>query len=237
MAYPGFERLMKRCTDGYIFESKYIADEYQRKIGSISKPARIIYNGLNEEEFTPVSCQKACKNFVFVGELRKLKGIEVILNAMSRLTKLHDVSLMIFGSGPDAEFFSSLIRELELESSVTLMPPVFLATRAFSQAECVVVPSIKESMPYIVLEAAAAQVPLLATNVGGIPEIFGPYAHHLVPSGDPVALADEMLSFLDNHEHRQKVAHGLHVRIKSEFRVESMATEILKLYEQALLST
>ncbi len=237
IVYLGFERLMKKYTDGYVFESKYIANEYQRKIGSSSKPTSIIYNGLNEEEFMPVSCQKECKNFVFVGELRKLKGIEVLLKAMSRLTKLRDASLLVVGSGPDADFFSSLIRDLGLESSVTLMPPTFPATRSFSRAECVVVPSINESMPYIVLEAAAAQVPLLATTVGGIPEIFGPHADHLVPPDDPEALADAMLSALDNRENLQKVAQCIQKRVRSGFRVESMATETLKLYEQVLHAT
>ena len=66
-----------------------------------------------------------------------------------------------------------------------------------------VVPSRAESLPYIVLEAAAAGLPIIATNVGGIPEIFGPDADELVPPGDPAALADAIAQ-----RHRRTAAGG-----------------------------
>ena len=72
------------------------------------------------------------------------------------------------------------------------------ARSAFARARCVVVPSRAESFPYIVLEAAAARMPLIATDVGGIPEIVGEIGMPLIPPGDVEALAGQLRAFLSN---------------------------------------
>jgi len=75
------------------------------------------------------------------------------------------------------------------------------------------VPSRAESLPYIVLEAAAAGLPMLATNVGGIPEIFGSQAGELLPAGDAASLAAAIRTALDmplaerQQRHRRMFAH------------------------------
>ena len=79
---------------------------------------------------------------------------------------------MIVGSGPDELKLKRLARKLSLGTRVSFAGPQPVRT-AFARARCVVVPSRAESFPYIVLEAAAAQMPLIATDVGGIPEIVG----------------------------------------------------------------
>ena len=77
---------------------------------------------------------------------------------------------------------------------------------AFKLGRNLVVPSRAESLPYIVLEAAAARVPLIATNVGGIPEIFGPYRDRLGPSDDPADLCARMLAMLRLSPSRARAA-------------------------------
>src|SRR6185503_16814455 len=98
------------------------------------------------------------------------------------------VSATIVGAGPDAEQFRAQVERVGLASSIRFtgaMP----ARAAFALGRLMVAPSRAESLPYIVLEAAAAAVPLITTNVGGIHEIFGPQAAALVPPGDTQALA------------------------------------------------
>ena len=71
------------------------------------------------------------------------------------------------------------------------------AREAFALGRILVAPSRAESLPYIVLEALAAQKPIVTTKVGGVPEIFGPYADRLIASDDPAALACAILRTLD----------------------------------------
>jgi glycosyltransferase involved in cell wall biosynthesis len=103
------------------------------------------------------------------------------------------------------------------------------AREAFRTGRVLVVPSRAESLPYIVLEAAAASMPLVATNVGGIPEIFGPESPALVPPGDTAALAAAMLAAFAG-EAAARTAR-LHARVAAEFTVGTMTDQILAAYE------
>jgi glycosyltransferase involved in cell wall biosynthesis len=232
--YLGFERLLKKHTDGLIFESNYVAREYRNKVGCVQNPCRVIHNGLKESEFQPVTRHGDCKNFLFVGELRKLKGIEVLLKATNQLRKRHNVSLLIVGTGPDAEEIKSLIRDNGLELSVTLSPPVFPSVSAFSQAECLVIPSLAESLPYVALEAAAAEVPLIASDVGGISEITGTFRDYLVPPNDSEALANAMYSVLTDRDKARRISGHIQERVKNNFRLETMVEETLEFYDEVI---
>src|SRR5262249_56826344 len=96
------------------------------------------------------------------------------------------VSATIVGSGPEAAEFQALARARGLAAK---FPGAVTAREAFSRGRLLVVPSRAESLPYIVLEAAAAGLPMLTTKVGGIPEIFGPHHPLLLPAGDAAKLA------------------------------------------------
>jgi glycosyltransferase involved in cell wall biosynthesis len=235
--YLSLEQILRGRSDGIIFESQFGADSYVKKIGKISCAYQIIHNGLNEEEFLPLSPNSDAKTFVFLGELRKLKGLEVLLQAVYKLKSHRKVSLLMAGSGPDADFLQRRIKELGLEECITLSSPIYPATDAFAQGKCVVMPSLAESFPYVVLEATAAKIPLLTTNVGGIPEIFGPYADKLLTPGNPDALADAMAQFIEAPEQANKLAEELHAHVKQHFKIEAMVGDVIHFYEQVLIGT
>ena len=89
------------------------------------------------------------------------------------------------------------IARLGLTDRVTLAG-VQPARAMFARGRCAVVPSLAESLPYVVLEAAAARLPVISTRVGGIPEIFGPTAASLIPANDAGALRAAMTDVLDH---------------------------------------
>jgi glycosyltransferase involved in cell wall biosynthesis len=104
----------------------------------------------------------------------------------------------------------------------------------FARGRAVIVPSLAESLPYIVLEAAAAGLPVLSTKVGGIDEIFGPTAGSLLPAGDADALARAMSRVLTDpssaaSEARERLAH-----VRAGFSVDAMTDGIEGIYRKAL---
>ena len=167
---------------------------------------------------------------MFVGELRELKGVAILCSAIELLRAEFPVRLLITGSGPDEDTLRSWVQDRGLEKSIVFAPPVRRAAEAFSAGRCVVVPSLAESFPYVVLEAAAAARPMVATKVGGIPEIVGPWADQLVPPGDVLALAARLRQFLADPAAAEADASLLACHIQSRYTVEAMAASVGHFY-------
>lgn len=235
MIYLGLEKLLKRKTDGLIFESQYSADTYQQKLGNFPCDHRVIHNGLKEKEFEECSDEDAEYDFVYVGELRMLKGIDILLQSIAEVKKTRSISVLIVGAGPDEAYFREQIDILKLSKSVEISAPIFPATNAFRQGRCVVMPSLAESFPYIVLEALAGRCPLITTEVGGISEIFGPYKNDLIPASDVPALAEALVNAMENPQQIMSRSVQIQDYIRSQFGLQKMLDEI-KSYYKIILS-
>lgn len=227
--YLGLERRLMSLTDGMIFESYYAANRYAELIGPAPCAARVIHNGLNRHEFYESLLADDAVDFVFIGELRKLKGLDVFLEALAAHQNIFPGRAIIVGGGPDEKYFKRMARKLGLTSRVVFSGPQPART-AFVRARCVVVPSLAESLPYIVLEAAAAQMPLIATNVGGIPEITGDVPMPLLPPGDVEALAGQLRAFLADPKPFLVRAEALQKYVRQNFSVDEMTREMVDFY-------
>jgi glycosyltransferase involved in cell wall biosynthesis len=231
--FIGIERLLRNCTDGLIFESEFARRAYAELIGLGSVPARVIANGLERQDFITHKPAPGAADFLFIGELRFLKGVDVLLAALEQVRKRRPVSAVIVGAGPDAEEFKAMAGALGLRDCVSF-PGTMAAREAFALGRCLVVPSRAESFPYIVLEAGAAGMPLIATNVGGIPEIVAGTPTPLIPPGDVAALTDALDAFLDSRKAADARAKALKTAVGKRFTVEAMAGSVLDFYAETL---
>lgn len=228
------ERRLGARTDGLIFESAYSSELYHANVGPFPCEMRVIHNGLRTEEFYSAVIDVDACDFVFIGELRALKGVDIFLKALAEVGRTKAVSAFIAGSGPDEESFRKLARRLNISRSVTFAGPT-PARAAFARGQCLVVPSRAESLPYIILEAAAARLPFIATDVGGISEIVEGSDVKLIPANDVSALAEEMQGFLEKPSERAKAAEKLQGIIRKRFSAESMARAVTHFYVSRLL--
>jgi glycosyltransferase involved in cell wall biosynthesis len=232
--YLSLERALIARTDLFLFESAYGRDVFRAKLGNPGESALVVHNGVTPAEFAPITTDQAAADLVFVGELRVLKGVDVLIAAIA-LLKQEGVSLSatIVGEGPDRAAFEAQVRAQDLADSVRFVGAK-PARSAFALGRLLVVPSRAESLPYIVLEAAAAGVPLITTRVGGIPEIFGPDSADLVPPGDAAALARAIGLRLRDLATREARAR-LQVRVREMFSVEAMTDGVLAAYQAVLV--
>ena len=228
------ERGLGRMTDGFIFVSQYEADTYAAKVGRPRAPSSIIPNGLRPEEFEPVAAAADAADFLFIGTLRELKGPDIFLIALALLAEDtgHAPTAVVVGGGEEKPRYVTMAAELGLGHAVTFRDPM-PARDAFRLARAVVVPSRAESMPYVVLETIAAGRPLIATRVGGIPEIFGIDSGRLVAPGETGELANAMAAILAAPEAAQAAADRLKARIRATFTVAAMASAIEAAYVAA----
>lgn len=229
------ERALMSQTGAIIFESAYARATYSTLIGTPSCPAVVIHNGLAPDEFVPVQPNADAADFVFVGELRGLKGIHVLVEALVTVTRPggKPATLAMAGDGPSRAALEAQIVELGLGDRIALLGAQ-PARPTFAKGRIAVVPSLAESLPYVVLEAAAARLPVIATRVGGIPEIFGPTSDSLVPANNAKALRAAMQAALDDRPASEVAMEARLAHIESRFSLATMASSIEALYRSVL---
>ena len=229
--FMAIERHLLGVTDALIFESAYAQRTFAAHVVAPRCRQEIIHNGLAEAEFVPVPPGPDAADFAFVGELRFLKGIDLIVEALAPLTRPdgRPATIVMAGDGPDASKLRERIDALGLEDRV-LLAGVRLAREIFARGRCVLVPSRAESLPYVVMEAAAAGRPVIATDVGGISEIFGPTAERLIAPHSADALGAAMAHFLAAPETLEADAGQRRDFVHARFSLTRMVDDIEALY-------
>jgi glycosyltransferase involved in cell wall biosynthesis len=247
LVYLNAERALMSRTELFLFESAYGRDVFKTKIGEppSRRPGlppslvRVVHNGVTDDEFQPIVVSQGATDLLFIGELRLLKGVDVLIAAIKQLAQEgrsvdgRKVTATIVGDGPDRAQFEREVGKHGLGDRVQFVGAK-PARQAFTLGRLLIVPSRAESLPYIVLEAAAAGVPMIATQVGGIPEIFGPDAGALVAPGDPAALAQAISQATQDRGARHSASLRLKTRLRALFSADAMTDAILAAYRDAL---
>jgi glycosyltransferase involved in cell wall biosynthesis len=195
---------------------------------------RVVRNGIAEQEFEPVTPGADATDIVCVGELRPVKAIDVLIEALALLKQSgRRVTATIAGEGPDGAKLAAVAERLGVADQIRFIGHC-PARKAFTMGRMLVIPSRAESLPYVVLEAAAAGLPIIGTKVGGVPEIFGPQADRLVRADDVAALVGAMAQALSDPAEMQFAAQVLKTRVRSEFSLSTMVEHNLAAYRDAI---
>ena len=229
------ERLLLPITDGIIFESAFARRAYLQQIAEPRCPTPVIHNGVAAAEFEPIPLEPDDADFVFIGEFRPVKGIEFMLDALQSVTAPdgRPATLVMAGDGPDRSKVEAQIGRLGLGGRVKLLGAQ-PARPTLARGRCLVVPSLAESLPYVVLEAASASRPVISTRGGGIDEIFGPTADSLLPAADAAALAAAMRAFLADPDAAEAEMRVRYEYIAPRFSITHMVDQIEALYRKLL---
>ncbi len=169
------------------------------------------------------------------GRLVWAKGLEFGLLAIRKLLELgHDVRYTVIGAGPDEDRLKFTVHDLGLGGHVTLtgrLPSNEVRTR-LEECDLYLLPSVSEGISNAALEAMAMGVPVVSTNVGGMPEaITDGIDSVLVPSRDPLALATRVAELLVSPPFRQRLSLGARQRVEREFTLERQAKTFMAEYE------
>jgi glycosyltransferase involved in cell wall biosynthesis len=232
--YRSVERLLNWRTDLFLFESTYVADLFREQVDTPRAMVCVVRNGVGQAEFEPVPARPDATDIVCVGELRPVKAIDVLIEALAILKSSgRRVTATIVGEGPDDQKLKAQTERLGLSHEVRFVG-FRPAREAFAMGRMLVIPSRAESLPYIVLEAAAAGMPIIATEVGGVPEIFGPLSSHLIPPDDIAALVEAMHAAITEPGEAERVAQDVRARVRDEFSLGTMVEGGLSAYREAL---
>ena len=231
--YSRLERALMNGTDLFLFESAFARETYQRTIGTPQGLVRCVFNGVTADEFDPIVRAADATDVVYVGEFRHIKGTDLLIDAVARLrADGKPVTLTLAGDGEELDALKAQVLRLGLAEAVRFIGHV-KARYAFSEGAVLVVPSRGDSMPYVVIEAAAAGIPMIAANVGGIPEIFASHADALFAPNIVGAMADAIETALEDPDGALLRAKSLRERIFLHFSQKAMVEGVLAGYRDA----
>lgn len=231
--YARLERTLMDATDLFLFESAFARDTYQRIVGTPKGVVHCVFNGVTPEEFEPVVIADDATDLAYVGEFRHIKGADLLVDAIALLHESgKKVTLTLGGDGEETATLKAQVERLGLTDAIRFIGHV-KARYGFSKGRLLVVPSRGDSMPYVVIEAGAAGIPMIAARVGGIPEIFGPESPALFAASNAEAMAEAIAAALENAEVTAQRAVSLRERIAAHFSQQAMVDGVLAGYRDA----
>jgi glycosyltransferase involved in cell wall biosynthesis len=190
-----------------------------------------------QEARTMLGLPKESIIFGTVGRLVPTKGQSYLIDAFARVRRsVSNAHLVFVGEGP----LESILRHqaadlgcLDVTTFTGQRSDIPILLRAF---DCFLLPSIAEGLGLSLLEAMAASLPCIASNIGGIPEIIiNETLGHLVPAKDPEALAEAMMNCVDASEDaRHEMGRAASALVKTSFSTDIYVKRIQQLYETAL---
>jgi glycosyltransferase involved in cell wall biosynthesis len=184
----------------------------------VDRDVRVIWNGGDERFFYPrvraesraaLGLPDAARIIAFAGNVLAQKGVFDLLCAVAALPEKQDVLVAIAGTGPDSEAFEQQARAAGVRVHMLGRLSSEQVASLFTAADLVTLPSHAEGLPNVVCEAMLAQCAVVATTVGGTPEIV----EHgrtglLVPPRDPAALSAALQSVLSSDDLQDRLARG-----------------------------
>ncbi|HEY0908322.1 MAG TPA: glycosyltransferase family 4 protein [Candidatus Paceibacterota bacterium] len=170
-----------------------------------------------------------------MGELHKNKGYEYLIEAFAELAMDFDkpAKLVIMGEGEERASLISLIQKFRVEKQVALVGFVKESPTYLKAFDAFVLSSIKEGLPYVVIEAGFAALPVVATNVGGVREIIDDMQSGiLVQTRKPADIAQGLHMVLDERARAAAFGKALEEKVRAKFSIELMVKNTVAVYEK-----
>jgi glycosyltransferase involved in cell wall biosynthesis len=229
------ERLATRLTDQLIANAGAVADDTRATEGVPEKKITVVYNGLPEAAFAehaPASIQTSHPVLLCVANLKVYKGHRHLLQAVGQLrARGRPCTLLLAGDGEERQ-------ALERQASWLGIDVRFLGASGnigslLARADVVVLPSLSEGMSNAVMEAMAAGRPIVATRVGGTPELLSDRGM-LVPPGNAPALAAAIEDLLADPAHAAILGQRARAWSRTHLRMDQMVDQHIRIYSDLL---
>ena len=232
--------LLKHLPNFYISISRQMEKDLLA-LGILRNKVMYLPNGIDTNLFTPNS-HKEDNLLLFVGRITAGKGLHVLLKSLRYLK--NSVRLVIIGPADwDAQYYLDMLKSIKKENKkgkheIRYLGPLEQADiiKWYQKASIFILPSFKEGFPVTIIEALSCETPVIATSVGGIPEIIKDYKNGiLVPLNDSINLSKAIQFLLDNKQIRTSFGRAGR-RLAKNYSLETIVLKLCKIYEQIVSS-
>jgi len=225
-------------ADAVTAVSQFMSDEAYSRL-SLKKEIRVIPNFVDSDVFAPTPCdEKDLDNgkdvvITHISNFRPVKRVHDIVYAMKMVSrKAPGTRLMLVGDGPDRISVERLVKRLGLEEHVMLTGFRSDVANLLNCSDVVVLSSETESAPLTLLEGMSSGLPVIATRVGGIPEIVDDGVNgFLVQSKNPEAIAERILDLNADPELRRRLGAAARARVLERYTAEKVVGQYTEIYE------
>jgi glycosyltransferase involved in cell wall biosynthesis len=232
-------RWVKPLTSHVVFVCDFVRRGLERKLGYPPEKCSVILNGIPLAPFLAHPASPGGRRprirFGTIGRLVPAKGHSILIDAFARVSQAAPgADLSIYGYGALHDELQAQIARLGLEDRVRLEGRTENSAATLQDLDVFVFSSVNEGLPLVILEAMAAGLPVITTNVGGIQEIVTKESAWLCPPGDADALAGAMLHAVHATDLRERgeIARRL---AASGYGLEQMAVRYEDLYRSLVL--
>lgn len=233
-----------------------VSKDDRKKVGKfvfVQQKIKLVHNGIGPQAFMERAAARkilaekagwpALGQRLWIGsiaELHKNKGIDYALKAFGELTKRSpenaeessEVAYIIIGEGEERKNLESSVAQEKLKGKAALIGEYRNASTLLRAFDIFLLPSLKEGLPYALLEAGAAGLPAIATNVGGVSEIIDDMKSGIVIKEKRQKEITEALAFLVTHdEKRKEFGDRLAKTVMENFTLERMVKETVDVYK------
>ena len=242
---PSFKRITHYSiekSDGVTAVSENLALE-TGEIFAVSTEVRTIYNFINTQRFfrLPEAKERICrlqaggKVLLHVSNFRSVKRVPDLVEVFARVRREMEVKLLLVGDGPQRPAAQRMVEQLQLGRDVLFLGMQDNVLPLFSAADLFLLPSEKESFGLGALEAMACQVPVIATNTGGLPEVVKHgESGFLAAVGDIEAMAGYALELLLNEPRLRRMGEAARRRAETFFDSRLIVPQYEQLYKELL---
>lgn len=205
--------------------------EVLAKMGLDMTKTVVVYNGTPRPTAKRQNRTRTTPTIGTIARLEKPKGISDLVDAAGILIqKGYQINLLIVGDGSERKYLQKRAETLGIATTFTGYLSTYEKDKALATMDIFVLPSYQEALPLVCLEALAMGIPVIATEVGGIPEIVTPEVGLLVPPKNPTALADALKILLDNTKLMEEMGEAGRLRYNQYFTISKMAHNTQKVY-------
>ena len=228
------------AADAVTVVSHWLREETVRQF-DVQRPLEVIYNFIDPQrhDLAPCSCIPQCssqkKTLMHISNFRPVKRIRDVVSTFARVHAEVDSRLILVGDGPDATVARELGEELGVLDDMKFVGVVDQVAPLLAKADLLLLPSSNESFGLVALEAMASGVPVIASDIGGIPEVV---THgetgFLSPVGDAESMAQHAIALLKDEPLRCQFGLAAQERSRSAFDYAAIVPQYEELYRRAL---
>ena len=237
--------LYYRLSEQVIAVSRAVKEHMIRLAPSMKEKIRVVYNGIPQTYESNRHRQKQLEDqlgigdsdriVTVIGKLHSNKGQHIAIRALSAIPKRLNVKLLLVGDGPEEYRLKRLVDILSLSPRVIFLPPQPRLFEIYELSHFVLVPSLREALSLVVLEALRQAKPVIASNTGGIPEIIKTgYNGVLVNANEPKALTEAIVDGFNDYRRHEKMAKRGQRTVIDDFNFKRCYKQTKKVYLEVM---